>query len=321
MFESISLRNFQGHVNTTLQLVPGINVITGQSNVGKSSIMRALVWVLRNRPSGAGEHFKHWDTPKGEGVSVTIGLRGGTFVSRFRQGTKNGYVLGNEGDPEGQTELVAIRTDVPDEVVDILNLGDHNLQVQHEPYFLIAATAGEVARSLNRVCGLDIIDVALRTAESMLNQNTQDSNAADCRLEDLELLLGGYQDLEEREGLVVGLEGAWKEWHALGKRAEDIDRAAKRAKTAQDQVRLLEEFLGVEKALQRMEDGLASVVKLDAQADKLIHAAQRVKTSNRAIVEAEEAVMAATEEYNALLADLGVCPMCGNEFNQEENHA
>ena len=52
MIDKISIKNFQSHPNTELELDPGINVITGSSDNGKTSIFRALYWIIYNRPSG-----------------------------------------------------------------------------------------------------------------------------------------------------------------------------------------------------------------------------------------------------------------------------
>jgi predicted phosphodiesterase len=48
--ERLVLENFQSHLRTELKLVPGLNVILGESNQGKSAIIRALHWLLFNEP-------------------------------------------------------------------------------------------------------------------------------------------------------------------------------------------------------------------------------------------------------------------------------
>ena len=44
MINSIKIQNFQSHKNTTIKLKPGVNIITGSSDCGKSVDIRALKW-------------------------------------------------------------------------------------------------------------------------------------------------------------------------------------------------------------------------------------------------------------------------------------
>jgi len=50
--EKITIKNFQSHEETELQFSSGVNVIVGSSDSGKSAILRALKWVVQNKPSG-----------------------------------------------------------------------------------------------------------------------------------------------------------------------------------------------------------------------------------------------------------------------------
>jgi len=46
MINSLTIQNFQSHKNTTLEFDNGINIIIGQSDSGKTAIIRALNWVI-----------------------------------------------------------------------------------------------------------------------------------------------------------------------------------------------------------------------------------------------------------------------------------
>ena len=54
MIDKIKIQNYQSHENTELELSPGINVIIGETDRGKTSILRALNWMFSNRPLGEG---------------------------------------------------------------------------------------------------------------------------------------------------------------------------------------------------------------------------------------------------------------------------
>jgi exonuclease SbcC len=161
MIESLLLSNFQSHEETRLDFVPGVNVIIGSSNSGKSALMRGLFWVLNNRPSGTA-FVSHWNQDKkGEPVDnteVMVTTKEGGEVLRIRAKGANAYLI------DGKT-AEAIRTDVPPEVIEVLNMNDINVQRQMDGPFLLSESSAEVARFFNRIIHLDVIDTVLAEAE------------------------------------------------------------------------------------------------------------------------------------------------------------
>ncbi len=161
MLKTIELFNFQSHESTILDFGPGLNIITGSSDSGKTAIMRFILWVLNNRPLG--EEFKSWDTKEDDNVGGGIAFSEGTYVTKERAKGKNIYNING-------TILEAIKSDIPDELKAITNIVDYNIQTQHQPYFLLQDSPGEVARKLNELIGLDVID----TIFSNLNSSIRD---------------------------------------------------------------------------------------------------------------------------------------------------
>ena len=161
MIKSLSLVNFQSHEETKLDFVPGVNVIIGSSNSGKSALMRGLFWVLNNRPSGTA-FVSHWNQDKkGEpldNTEVMVTTKDGGEVLRIRAKGLNAYLIDGK-------QAEAIRTDVPPEVLDVLNMNDINVQRQMDGPFLLSESSAEVARFFNRIIHLDVIDTVLAEAE------------------------------------------------------------------------------------------------------------------------------------------------------------
>ena len=50
----LHLINFQSHLNTVIELHPGLNILVGESDQGKTAIIRALRWLFYNEPRGTG---------------------------------------------------------------------------------------------------------------------------------------------------------------------------------------------------------------------------------------------------------------------------
>ncbi|KKL65606.1 hypothetical protein LCGC14_2153280, partial [marine sediment metagenome] len=146
---SIHLENFQSHEETFLELSPGVNVIIGPSDSGKTSIVRALRWLTWNRPGG--EAFRSsW----GGDTSVTVCLDK-TMVRRERKKNHNMYYIDDH-------VYEAFGSEVPSDVVKLLNLDSVNLQQQLDRPFLLDTPPGQVAHYLNEVAHLDVIDRALQ---------------------------------------------------------------------------------------------------------------------------------------------------------------
>lgn len=171
MIDSIITKHFETHLDTIIHLSPGVNSFVGESDEGKSGIVRQIKWNAKNRPQGDSYRNDQLDPKKKEdklkAVSVAIDYKGSGLITRERDGFAGGvnhYVI-DDGEP-----LRALRTDVPDEVQDITRMKDVNIQGQHptEQYFLLADKPGQVAKEFNKVAGLTVMDKATADINSQV---------------------------------------------------------------------------------------------------------------------------------------------------------
>lgn len=211
MIQSISLQNFQSHKKSILEFHKGINVITGPSNNGKSSILRALYWAIYNRPSGD-SYISHWNRDKNDKLikstkvqvindSGTIERRKG-FIKGSNLGTTrtfNGYIVNDN-------YLEAIGQDVPDEVTKLFNIDNVNIQKQMDAPFLLSESAGEVARFFNQTIRLDLIDKILAKAESKRREANKDKSRIENEQVQIEKEILEYSWLEDAEILADKIE-------------------------------------------------------------------------------------------------------------------
>jgi len=157
MISNIEIKNFQNHEHAKLDLDSGVNAIIGQTDSGKSAIVRALRWLVFNRPSG--EAFKKNGQ---DSVSVKIETDKG-IIERAKTKKKNSYSFGDK-------EWKAIGTEIPEEIIRALKLSELNFQTQFEGPFLLNKSAGAVAREINKVANLDKIDSTLANITSVLRK-------------------------------------------------------------------------------------------------------------------------------------------------------
>lgn len=163
--EKIIIENFQSHKHTILNFEKGVNVIIGPSDSGKTSIIRAIRWVMYNEPSG--DYFIR----KGETeASVTLYLNNGYIIKRGRSKNKNYYEITDDSNKVEHYE--GFGTNVPLEIQEALGvrkvkLSENynlalNISEQLESPFLLNETPSIKSNAIGRLAGTDVIDNALQ---------------------------------------------------------------------------------------------------------------------------------------------------------------
>lgn len=79
MLKFLNIKNYQSWAEGAFNFHPGLNVIIGLSDSGKSAIIRALRWLVWNRPLG-NEFQSDW----GGETSVNLTTTEGITISRSR---------------------------------------------------------------------------------------------------------------------------------------------------------------------------------------------------------------------------------------------
>lgn len=162
--KQIEIKNFQSHKNTKIDLSENINLFIGTSTHGKSAIIRALLWVITNRPMGT-SFISYWNEDE---TKVKVILSDGNMIERKRSEHFNGYIINEE------IELEALRADVPEQVQKLFNLADYNIQQQFDSPFLLSDSSGQVAQFLNKVIKIDDIDKMLKLIEQKKRKTKTD---------------------------------------------------------------------------------------------------------------------------------------------------
>ena len=194
MIHSLTIHNFQSHELTEMEFHPGVNIIVGSSDSGKSAILRSFRWVLENRPGGLA--FCRYGAKE---VAVRVRLADGGDVWRERGKTLNQYRLGDQA-------FKAPGTDVPREIAEVLDIAPVNVQGQFDAPFLLSESGGAIARRLNEIADLGSIDLTLSYLQGKQRENrTAVSHLEDTR-EHLKERLEEYEGLEEVESRVRAAE-------------------------------------------------------------------------------------------------------------------
>lgn len=182
MIKSMKIVNFQSHKKTILHFNPGLNVLFGDTDQGKSSVVRAFRWVAKNRPVGA-QAYRPTFAKDDEPTEVTIVCHNGTVIKRFHKGTTT-YKVKTTGKKTTSMGFQGFGTKIPQQVEDLLNLDAINIQEQFDLPFLTGDSSGAVSRELNRVAHLDIIDTTLANLQSSYRKTVAQIKTAEQEIEE-----------------------------------------------------------------------------------------------------------------------------------------
>ncbi|TEB13405.1 AAA family ATPase [Pelotomaculum propionicicum] len=164
----ITIENFQSHVKTVIEPAPvgQLTALTGQSDTGKTAVIRALRWVFYNTWDAS--YMRHG----AKFARVTVEYEDGTKVirERSRSGSANFYeIIWPDGN---KTHLARFGGTVPLEVREITGVSpmtvadmdiNINLAEQGEPWFLgRPVSAPARAKVLGKLAGTEEVDMAAR---------------------------------------------------------------------------------------------------------------------------------------------------------------
>ena len=350
MFTKVELKNFQSHTKSLFEFDAGVNAIIGPSDSGKTAILRALRWVIWNRPLG--DAFRSdW----GGNTSVTIEVPG-NVITRWKHDNGHGYTINGR-------KLTAIKTDVPEDVVNILNIDEINLQQQFDRPFLLDSSAGEVAAHFNKIAHLDIIDATMRTLASWQRKLNQDVQVYESKIDEYEHAVQQFAFIPNMEKQIVKAEKYQSRIDKLDKEITALTRVIDELEEIDLQMEELTPILKLEDSvkeyltlreekisMETSRNALSSLVselnisfdvlkELEAlptketdvnEAIELFRSIEFHKESKRELSayiermkETDEALYNTTKEVNELQKEFDelfpdICPLCGNRKESSE---
>ena len=262
MIKSIHIRNFQSHENTSLDLHKGVNVIIGRSDSGKTAVLRALRWLITNRP--AGEEFRSdW----GGDTIVRVNVDGDS-IDRAKSTRENAYYKTVDGD---RIQFKAMGQGVPDEIAAALNMHAVNMQSQMDSPFLLSDdwSPGRVAEYLNEVSGLAVIDKATAAINAKVRQANAQLADEEMRLVDLRKQAENFDYVNELDIRVKAI--------------EDMQAVVSRVRSEEEKInRLCVEIIELREKVSEYdvyEDAgkkIAALIAQDSEAEKLADEEERL---------------------------------------------
>ena len=298
MLKRIKATNFQGHSNVDIRFHPGVNVITGQSEAGKSAIVRIIRWVTQNRPSGKSI------VKIGENITKAKLFFDNGIIKKERNKSTVTYTIKD-------AILKAIGRDVPYEVSSISNIEDKNIQTQHNPYFLLVKSPGEIAKELNDLAGISVIDKLFTAINGELRNTKAEQINITETIEDLTVKLSEVTDtkkLEEKVNAFAKLLKANKRKQnmldAISEAIADIEDIDNEERKNSIQ---LQHGKTIKQLTNRIEKLLANRKKLKSITEHI----QNITDTNNRIEQVKEEMDRLEKQKKNIMRNMKECPLCG----------
>lgn len=260
MIETIHLKYIQSHKDTVIHLSSGVNVIKGTSHHGKSSIIRGLTWNLLNKPKGEGirSHFADPSDPMEVGVEFNDG-----YVIRKRTKDENSYEVSEVEDPlEGFG-----KGDPPQEVLDVSQMSEVNLSSQHENYFLLQNSPGEVGRKINQIVGLEIINKVLKKGNSIIKDTDNRLSICKEEIEGIDKDLEEYEFIDRAEKLIQNIQDDMNNMSDLEEEVQKLESLCRDIKKEREEIAELENWLTVKDKVIPIKDKISILNKEQQELD------------------------------------------------------
>lgn len=307
MIEQLTIKNFQSHTDTVIELGP-LTVLVGPSSSGKSAIARAIKALASN---ATGKDF------------ITHGQTTAQVQARTDRGTvtltkgkpEDSYVVLDNTDDKNPRRYTKLGGAVPPDVTDFLGIAAKdaiNFAGQFDMPYLLRTSAAEVARTLGELTNVSAIFEASREAlrrknsfSATLRTRELDLASVAPQIEVFDALPAQLDAIERAEAALLRAEHAQNALHRLNDLLLTLQTATGRVRAAQSRTELpLPDPARAVAALGR-------VHALDSLISVLQSSSARYKTAVAEVEKHVQIIAVLENEYDTVLQEAGTCPTCG----------
>lgn len=295
--KELHIYNFQSHRESHFEFSPDLNVIVGPSDQGKSAVIRALRWLMYNKPQG--DEFIRAGASQ---CKVRVVLSDGTVVERIRSagGRINRYVLTVPGEEPQVFENFGKEKDIPLEirkalgiyrlVIDSDQVLELNMAQQLDAPFLLAETSGKRHKILGRIANLHIVDSAKRQVENDIKRCKSQANQIEQDIAAIKVKLEEYADLVEQEQNLAQIENLLLKINDLAIAESELVNLSKRRLTLQNELRNYETVIKGLSGLPRAEEDFHSISDCLRKLQEIENLNERYKQLIRDINKCDEII-------------------------------
>lgn len=203
--KSVHLKNFQSHEDTVINFSNDVNIIIGESNSGKTSILRAIMWVIDNEPLGSDFIMAGKNS-----CSVKIEYDDGTSIERGRTLKDTGYYKIKYKDDAGnicENTFKGFTNAVPVEVLNIHQMPYVNITKDLETHlnvisqldkpFLLTDSVNTKANAIGRITGTHIVDASVKLCTKEVQATKRDVKQKEELLKTKKEMLANFVNVDK----------------------------------------------------------------------------------------------------------------------------
>ncbi len=197
--KSVHIKNFQSYKDQIINFKPGLNLLEGTSDSGKSAILRAISFVLYNYPKK--ETLIHFGEKE---TSVTVEFSDGVKVTRIKGDGRNAIIA---IDAQGKkVEKEKIDTEIPDDIKEFLGnppQDDFNGLIsyadQFSKMFLVDLSPSELPRSLSNLTGIEVLEESAKKLMQSYKLIDKLNKSDELDLKKIKKELEGYDIIDKHD--------------------------------------------------------------------------------------------------------------------------
>jgi DNA repair exonuclease SbcCD ATPase subunit len=212
---------------------------------------------------------------------------------------------------EGDEKFLSFGQDVPDEIKNLVNFSSLNLQGQFDSPFLLALSGGEVARYLNKVVHLDVIDKSLYSIGSTLRKEQADIEQAYKWKDEVEEKIKRLCWLDEVEGCLVKLEMVDNVLKCKEQNLFELETTIDNIKWLDEEIEKISELTEHEKKVDKLIIHSQMIKSNSNKIKKLSGMISNVNAIEESMERLAHKIKLWQRQFNKLMPD--ICPLCGGE--------
>ena len=311
MIKKIIMKNFESHENSEIEFSGGLNLIIGQSNQGKSSIVRALALVVANR-------FDKDSVRTGaDFCTVTVVTEKGSVTAERGEDT-NHWIIETVA---GKKEYRNIGTTVPPETLSILGMGERvrgeikelpNIMFQLEKHYMLSevdgkkATSNMIARMMDEAIGIGGMEELIKDIATDFASKKKDLGTKNILISELRSGILEESIFDDYKSSVENTRKLMKEAEELDSLISSSNAISEKLNKNQQNLAAIKDSLAVSEGIEELSERLESNVKKLQLISKASRIASKLTEIKRRLSGSEdvESISSNLEEKLSLLRSL-----------------
>lgn len=296
MLEKLLIKNFQKFDELCLEFDPHITTITGDTDAGKSTTIRSLIWILLNNLRG--DFFIQHEKNKVSGSLWIDDVQ----ITREKGKGINTYRINEESHHE------AVGTGVPEDIQRIFNICQESIQQQLDPPFLFTLSPEKVSKELNSVVNLDHIDSSLYYIAS-------EQRKTKAEIELVKNRISQYKEQKQELEWVIEANEEYKQIELLEEKINNKKEKIKKQTECVNQINNFDSTLYNKEKEVRMLEMIITLGDKTYQSKKRLEKIKNIiddlENNQKQIQSINEKILSINNQIEEITKNK--CPLCGSE--------